>query len=247
MARDKTEIVGKNKEADRPEGKRKNAASRRLRNLRSLLVRFLLLTVTLYVLFFHLVGITRMPNSDMYPRVDAGDLVLFYRLEKNIKAQDIVVLEKPLSALEMPDDYESYNSPNYAGSMAGGGRQTSFQKLSSGLNRFDHWVKERLGRTYPEEDTEMFICRVVAAAGDTVEINESERLIVNGNTMIEPNIFYSTPEYFGFVEYPVTLQTGEYFVLADNRQGGADSRFFGVVKKEEILGTVITILRRNNL
>ena len=88
---------------------------------------------------------------------------------------------------------------------------------------------------------------MVATEGDTVEISEGERLIVNGNSMIESNIFYSTPEYSGFVDYPYTLGEGECFVLADRRNGGADSRFFGAVSRDEILGTVITIMRRNNL
>ena len=88
---------------------------------------------------------------------------------------------------------------------------------------------------------------MVAAAGDTVEISEDDRLLVNGNAVIETGIFYSTPEYLGFVEYPLKLDKGEYFVLADYRNGGADSRFFGAVREEEILGTVITIMRRNNL
>ena len=92
-----------------------------------------------------------------------------------------------------------------------------------------------------------FVCRVVAGPGDTVEISESERLVVNGNTLIETNIFYNTPEYAGLVEYPLTLGEGQYFVLADHRSGGADSRFFGAVNADEIKGTVITILRRNNL
>ncbi|MBQ6207780.1 MAG: S26 family signal peptidase, partial [Oscillospiraceae bacterium] len=35
--------------------------------------------------------------------------------------------------------------------------------------------------------------------------------------------------------------------LADSRNGGSDSRYFGPVRRDEILGTVITILRRNNL
>ena len=89
--------------------------------------------------------------------------------------------------------------------------------------------------------------RVVAAGGDTVEVTEQGQLVVNGNSMIETNIFYSTPEYAGFVEYPLTLGPGEYFVLADYRNGGADSRFFGPVKQSDILGTVITIIRRNSL
>ena len=92
-----------------------------------------------------------------------------------------------------------------------------------------------------------FVCRVVAGPGDTVEIAESERLIVNGNAVVEPNIFYNTPEYTGFIEYPLKLGEGQYFVLADSRNGGADSRFFGAVNREEILGTVITIMRRNNI
>ena len=223
-------------------------SDRRLRNLRSLLVRTLLLAVTVYVLFFHIVGLVRMPNSDMYPRVDAGDLVLYYRLDRDIKAQDVIVLEKPLSSLELPDNMDGFGSSGYGGYTPSVSRRPSlFNTISSGVNRFDHFVKRMMGRSLTKEETELFICRVVATAGDTVEINESERLIVNGNAMIETNIFYSTPEYLGFVEYPVVLQEGEVFVLADNRQGGADSRFFGVVKKEEILGTVISILRRNNL
>ena len=96
-------------------------------------------------------------------------------------------------------------------------------------------------------ETHSFVSRVVAAPGDTVEVSEEGGLIVNGNTMIEPGIFYPTKPYEGFLEYPVTLGADEYFVMADFRNGGADSRFFGAVNTDEILGTVISILRRNNL
>ena len=65
---------------------------------------------------------------------------------------------------------------------------------------------------------------------------------------IESNIFYPTQPYEeGVTEYPVKLGQGEYFVLADQRNGGMDSRYFGVIRQEEIRGIVITILRRNNL
>ena len=39
-----------------------------------------------------------------------------------------------------------------------------------------------------------FICRVVAGPGDTVEISESDRLLVNGNAMIGRNQY--------FLQYP---------------------------------------------
>lgn len=160
-------------------------------------LRLVLLILVLWVLLFKLVGLTHMPNNDMYPRVDAGDLVLFYRLDKDMKFQDIAVIEKVT-----PD--------------SGG-------------------------------EKELFISRVVAAPGDTVDLSENGRMIVNGNGVIESNIFYDTYPYEGYTEFPVTLGPGEYFVLADSRENGADSRYFGPVTQDEILGTVISILRRNNL
>ena len=221
--------------------------SGRLKALFGLLCRCLFLLVTVYVLFFHIVGLTQMPNSDMYPRLDAGDRLLYYRLDQTIKAQSVVVFRKPRAELIIPDGTDRSKAPNYVAGRSQGGYQDFLTGLSEGISRFDRAVKKMLGRPLPEEDSELFVCRVVATAGDKVEISDSERLVVNGNTMIEANIFYNTPEYAGFVEYPVVLGEDEYFVLADNRQGGADSRFFGIVKKSEILGTVITVLRRNNL
>lgn len=160
-------------------------------------LRVLILVVVLWVLLFQIVGVTHMNSVDMYPRIDAGDFLLFYRLDTDVRAQDIVVFEKVTPS-------------------SGGEKQ-------------------------------LFISRVVAVAGDTVEISDAERLIVNGNAVIESNIFSSTPRYEGFTEYPLTLGPGECFVLADSRSGGTDSRYFGPVEQDEILGTAITILRRNNL
>lgn len=152
----------------------------------------------LWLLFFVFIGLMHMPGTDMYPRLDNGDLIMFYRLDKTPKAQDIIVLKK-----EEPDS-----------------------------------AKEQI-----------YVCRVVAVAGDTVEITKDEQLIINGNVMIENNIFTPTPlaEGKGFPEYPLTLGEGECFVLADDRKNGVDSRYFGPVEKDEIVGTVITFIRRNNL
>ena len=171
-------------------------SERSVKSYQYFLLQLVILIVVLWVLFFKIVGITTCPTADMYPRIDAGDLVLYYRLDTDVKAQDVIVIEK---------------------------------------------------MTPDSEKKEQFVLRVVAVAGDTVEITDGERLVVNGNTMIETNIFYATPRYEGFVQYPLQLEEGQCFVLADSRNGGSDSRYFGVVDKSEILGTVITIARRNNL
>ena len=211
--------------------RREKLHRRHMRALRDLIIRTFALALVVYILFFHLVGITVMPNADMYPRIDAGDLVLFYRLEKSFHAQDVIVFEKPTASLELT--YEQKQE-----------MQAEPEPEKTAVRKALDW----LGFRDPAEpEKSVFVCRVVAQPGDTVEISQGERLVVNGNSMIETNIFYNTPEYAGFVEYPLTLGPDEYFVLADYRSGGADSRFFGPVKQEEIQGIVITVLRRNNL
>lgn len=200
------------------EAKKQKKRKRRRKALIGLLVKLLLLAAVVYVLFFIIIGVTSMPTGDMYPRIDAGDLVLYYRLDKDVKAQDIIVFEKNMDEVTQS-------------AAAGSGRGYNLNSISAEGATGDV----------------LFVSRVVAVAGDTVEVTENGNLVINGSTMIESNIFYSTFPYMGYTEYPLTLGEGECFVLADSRQGGADSRFFGPVSVDEIKGTVITILRRNNL
>lgn len=96
-----------------------------------------------------------------------------------------------------------------------------------------------------KNDTE-YIGRVVARPGDTVDINDSG-LVVNGHTVSEDDIFSVTKTYEGYVDYPVQLGTDECFILCDNREGARDSRYFGPVKQDEIIGTIIGSVRRGSV
>ena len=180
-----------------PDDERRKRRRRRIRALRSFLLRTVSLALVVYILMFHIVGLTVMPDTNMSPRLDAGDLLLFYRIDRTPKARDIVVIDKTVGSAGEPP------------------------------------VR--------------FVCRVVACPGDTVNIPETGGLTVNGNAITEDYIYARTLPYAGFVNYPLTLGEGEYFVLSDSRNSGVDSRFFGTVRQEEIRGIVITILRRNNL
>ena len=161
-----------------------------VKNYQYFILKLILFLLAVWILFFQVIGITHMPNEDMTPRIDAGDLVLYYRLDKDVKAQDVIAVEKELS----------------------------------------------------DNEKNMYILRVIATEGDTVEVTE-DRLIINGHAAIESNIYYDTYRYENYVSYPITLSKGECFVLADKRDGGEDSRYFGVINKKDILGTVIAILR----
>ncbi len=177
--------------------KKVRGAEKRVHSYQTSILRLIVVLLIVWVLFFKVVGITHVPNDDMFPRLDGGDIVLYYRLDNNIRSQDVVVVQ-----------VATPNSP---------------------------------------DSKSLYVGRVVAVGGDTVEISDSERVIVNGNTLIESRIFYNTPRYEGFTEYPLTLGPDEYFLLVDSRQGGTDSRYYGAVDRSDILGTVITAVRRNNL
>ena len=98
-----------------------------------------------------------------------------------------------------------------------------------------------------EKDGEQYVGRIVARGGDTVEVTDQATLVVNGSTVLENNIYYTTPKYDDGPTYPITLAEDEFFILCDYREGARDSRYFGPVKASEVKGKVITVVRRSNL
>ena len=88
--------------------------------------------------------------------------------------------------------------------------------------------------------------RVVATAGDTVDITDAG-LLVNGALQQEPEIFQKTERYQEGISFPLTVPEGQVFVLGDSRTGAADSRIYGCVKIEDTLGKVMTVIRRRGI
>lgn len=72
--------------------RRKRLAERE--TVKAFFQRLLLMVLLLWVLFGIVFGITPMANADMFPRFSAGDLMLYYRLEKSFYSGDVVILEK---------------------------------------------------------------------------------------------------------------------------------------------------------
>lgn len=94
-----------------------------------------------------------------------------------------------------------------------------------------------------EKDGEIQVRRVIATEGDQVDLTK-DGLKINGYLQQEHDIYKETLPYREGIEFPITVGKDEYFVLGDNRVNAKDSRIYGTVKKEEIKGTVITLLRR---
>ena len=91
-------------------------------------------------------------------------------------------------------------------------------------------------KTNGADDAALHIRRVVGIPGDTIQIIDG-RVVVNGGTLKEKGDFplISNP---GSAATPVTLESGEYFVLGDNRNNSEDSRYgdIGKVKQKYIVG-----------
>ena len=69
--------------------------------------------------------------------------------------------------------------------------------------------------------------------GDTVSIRDNT-IYVNGEEVEEDYAYGETSDY-----EEITLDDDEYFILGDNRPISKDSRYFGPVKEDEIIGKVI--------
>lgn len=84
----------------------------------------------------------------------------------------------------------------------------------------------------PEMD-ELLVKRIIGLPGETVEIHNGV-VYVNGSTLSEP-----FPHELGQQNMPpVMLGPLSYFVLGDNRENSNDSRSFGPVRREYVLGRV---------
>ena len=96
----------------------------------------------------------------------------------------------------------------------------------------------------PDDEHRDFIKRLVATEGELVEIRQSQ-LWVNGIPVDVPPIFrertyYNRGEY-GRAGAPVRVPKGFYFVLGDNSASSRDSRYWGFLPKQNMIGKAMVI------
>ena len=91
---------------------------------------------------------------------------------------------------------------------------------------------------YPDDETQLFIKRVIGLPGETVEIRDGKVYIDGSETPLDDSF---TPEPPQGDWGPEVVPEGSYFMLGDNRNSSKDSRFWTntFVKKEKILGKAV--------
>lgn len=91
---------------------------------------------------------------------------------------------------------------------------------------------------YPEDVSKDYIKRLIAFGGETVEIRGGD-IFVNGKLLEDPAIlpkYYYNRGEFGAAGETVRVPEGHVYVLGDNSASSADSRFWGFVPEEYIVG-----------
>ncbi len=80
-----------------------------------------------------------------------------------------------------------------------------------------------------------FIKRVIGLPGETIEVKNGH-VYVNGTRLEEPYIYDLQPTTASEDPQTWTIPEGELFVMGDHRQASADSRAFGPIAEDTIIG-----------
>jgi signal peptidase I len=107
---------------------------------------------------------------------------------------------------------------------------------------------------FPGDHTKDYIKRCIGIPGDVI-LEKNKVLYVNGEKQDEPYVIHGSPQIFPkgdpFVGDrdnfgPVTVQSGHYFMMGDNRDNSMDSRYWGQLDEKLIKGKAWVIYWHSN-
>ena len=187
--------------------------------LRELPVLIVIAFVIALVIKTFLLQAFYIPSASMEPTLREGDRVLVEKLSYRWgepQPGDVVVFERDLAQVIAPPPEDEEDQPVWVDI------QNAFRSLFG----------------FPTGTAQDFIKRVVGVAGDTVE-GRDDRVYVNGKPLEEDYL----PEGTIVADFsPVTVPEGQIFVMGDNRNNSDDSRNFGPVPVDTVVGHAFILI-----
>ncbi len=91
---------------------------------------------------------------------------------------------------------------------------------------------------YPVNPKRDFIKRLIGLPGETIEVKDS-KVYIDGKVLEQPFL----PKKFTYNSNfgPVKIPENEYFMMGDNRNNSEDSRYWGTLPDENIIGRAIFV------
>jgi signal peptidase I len=104
---------------------------------------------------------------------------------------------------------------------------------------------------YPGNRERDFIKRVIGLPGETLEVR-NKRVLIDGRPLDEPYVrFLEPPQASAYAEVtssdvrerygPIAIPPGKYFMMGDNRDNSEDSRYWGLLPREDVKGKAVMI------
>jgi len=93
---------------------------------------------------------------------------------------------------------------------------------------------------YPNNPAQRYIKRIIGLPGETIEVKDAKVVVFNqeGGRILDESEYLS-PAIQTPGDIQISLAENEYFVLGDNRYASSDSRRWGALPREDIVGRVV--------
>lgn len=188
-----------------------------------------------------------IPSGSMIPYFEVGDRLVVSRMSFGIqnplynakkKKSIMLLMRNPLYKANLPFSDNLY-----------------FYKRDYQLNRYDivvffppeepiwgseySFAGDKRRTSYfeaPQLIGEKYVKRILGLPGEVLEIKNGY-IYINGKKLEEP--FPVNRDYFDFG--PIIVPASSYFMIGDNRPRSSDSRYWGPVPEENLLGRVLVV------